>query len=158
VKISMIVAMGKNRQIGIENEIPWHLPEDLKFFKKTTLGHHIVMGRKTFESIGKPLPGRTTIILTKNPDYQVKDCITASSIEEAIELAKGAGEDELIICGGANVYSQALPRADRLYLTTVDYSGKADAFFPELKSGDWHQVCKEEHEGPMSWAIEVLER
>lgn len=150
--------MGKNREIGINNQIPWHLPEDLKFFKKITLGHHIVMGRKTFESIGKPLPGRKTIILTRNPDYRVDGCISAASIDEAIKLAKKAGEDELMVCGGANVYGQALDKADRLYLTTVDYDGEADSYFPELNLSEWQQICKKDHEGSMAWSVEVLEK
>lgn len=158
MKISMIVAMGKNREIGINNEIPWHLPEDLKFFKKTTLGHHIVMGRKTFESIGKPLPGRKTIILTKNPNYSVDGCISASSIDEAIEVAKKAGEEELMICGGANIYQQALNKTNRIYLTTVDYNGEADSFFPELNQNEWQEICKKDHEGPMAWSVQVLEK
>jgi len=158
LKISMIVAMGKNREIGINNEIPWHLPEDLKFFKKTTLGHHIVMGRKTFESIGKPLPGRKTIILTKNPEYLVEGCISANSIEKAIEIAENAGEDELMICGGANIYQQVLDKADRLYLTTVDYTGEADAYFPDLNLSQWHAICKKNYKDPMPWSIQVLEK
>lgn len=157
--ISLVVAMGPNREIGINNQMPWKLSEDLKNFKKTTMGHHILMGRKTFESIGKPLPGRTNIILSRNKDFKVKDCITVTTIDEAINFAKKNGETELMVIGGAQIYKEALPSANRIYLSKIEFKGKADAYFPEFNEKDWKVMSETKHSGDtIPWTFKVIER
>jgi len=135
--------MGKNREIGKNNQLLWHISEDLKNFKKLTLGHHLLMGRKTFESIGKALPGRSTIILTRDETYQKDGCYIAHSIDQALKMAKDNGETELFICGGAEIYQQVLGLTDTIYLSKVDFEGPADTYFPKLTIEDW-QIIKEE--------------
>lgn len=137
MKISIICALGNQRQIGLGNSIPWRIPEDFKHFKRTTMGHHMIMGRKTFESIGKPLPGRTTIVLSKQEDYNPEGVTVCSTNKEAIEVAKKAGEDELFICGGASVYNGFLHLADELILSEINYDGEADTLFPDFKLSKW---------------------
>jgi dihydrofolate reductase len=138
--------MARNRVIGIDNTLPWRLPEDLKHFKALTMGHHIVMGRKTYESIGKPLPGRTTVIVTRDPAYRVEGCVTAHSIDAAI--AACAGDTEIFFVGGAELYAQVLSRADRLYLTEIqaDYTG--DAWFPAFDRASWRESERREQVNP----------
>lgn len=138
--ISIIVAMGRNRAIGFQNTLPWRLSADLKRFKDLTMGHHILMGRKTYESIGRPLPGRTSIVITRQTDFQAEGCLLAPSLEAAIAIAQARGEQEAFVIGGAEIYAQALPHADRLYLTLVDAAPEADAFFPELAETDWQRL------------------
>ena len=135
--ISLIVAMDRQRGIGIGNKLLWRLSADLKKFRELTWGHHIIVGRKTFESIGKPLPGRQTIIVTRDKDYQAEDCLVVHSVEEAIALARARGESEVFVCGGAEVYAQALALADRIYLTLVETEVAADTFFPAWDSSAW---------------------
>ncbi len=118
--ISFIVAMDKNRVIGKDNELPWHLPADLKFFKKLPMGHPIVMGRKTHESIGKPLPGRENIIVTRNQEYKAEGCIIIHSVDELIKFAAGENE-EIFVIGGAELFKTVFPFADRLYITEIDH-------------------------------------
>jgi len=142
--LSIIVAMEKNSGIGFENQIPWHLPADLARFKKLTMGHHLVVGRKTYESIGSILPGRQMIVLSRNPDFEASGCLRAVSLNEAISLAEEAGEDELFIIGGAEIYQEALPLTDHLYLTVVQAKTEADTFFPELEESDWSQICSQD--------------
>lgn len=137
-RISIIVAMAKNRVIGANRAIPWHLPNELKLFKNLTMGHHIVMGRKTYESIGRLLPGRTTVIVTRQPDYQVPGALVAHSLDEVVTAC--AGEREIFVIGGAEVYRAALPLADRIYLTTVDAEPPGDTFMPELDLTDWRET------------------
>ncbi len=144
--ISSIVAMNARRIIGLNNQIPWYLPADLKFFKKTTQGHHILMGRKCFESIGNPLPGRTNIIVTRDPYFIVSNCLIAHSIEEGILLAKKNGEQELFIIGGGEIYNQSMPYWNKLYLTIVDYSGPGDTYFPEIQLSEWNLLSEERHD------------
>ena len=141
--ITIIAAIGKNNELGKNNDLIWHLPADLKRFKKVTTGHHIIMGRNTFESIGKPLPNRTSIIITRNKDYFKDGCLIANSIEEAIHLTKG--KDAFII-GGAQIYQQALEKGlvDRLDITTVHSEFDADVFFPEIDAAIWKEVSKED--------------
>jgi len=139
-RIAVIAAMAINRVIGIENRLPWHLPEDLKHFKALTLGHHIVMGRKTYESIGRPLPGRTTVIVTRDPGYRVEGCLTAHSIDEAIVLS--AADDEVFFVGGAELYAQVLSRADRLYLTEIQIEVAGDAHFPLVDRSIWQESVR----------------
>ena len=142
--ITIIAAIAKNNALGKNNDLIWHLPADLKRFKKTTTGHHILMGRNTFESIGKPLPNRTTIIITRNDNYFKDGCLIANSLEEAIELAK---EDEhIFIIGGAQVYRYAIENniADTLDITLVHHEFEADVFFPEIDLKIWEEVSRED--------------
>ncbi|MDH5259368.1 MAG: type 3 dihydrofolate reductase, partial [Gammaproteobacteria bacterium] len=141
--ISIITAMDVNWLIGKDNGLPWKVPADLQFFKKVTMSKPIVMGRKTFESIGRPLPGRKNIIITRDKNYQAEGCEVCFSIEQAIEKA---GEvEELMVIGGANIYQQFLDRADRLYMTRVLGEFEGDAWFPEVDFSQWHLVEKEDH-------------
>ena len=135
--ISLLVAMDEKRGIGKDGKLPWRLSSDLKRFRELTMGHHIIVGRKTFESIGKPLPGRQTIVVTRNPDYKVEGCLIAGSVQEAIELAVERGENEAFIIGGADAYAQALDVADRVYLTEVHAEVEADTFFPKFDQSAW---------------------
>lgn len=131
-KISIIVATGKNREIGAENKLLWKIPEELKRFKEITTGHPIIMGRKTFESIGRILPNRTNIIVTRDTKYEIEGAVIAHSLEEAIEKAKEEGPDEMFIIGGGQIFEQALPLVDKLYVTLVEAEfPEADSFFPE---------------------------
>lgn len=140
-RISIISALARNRTIGINNTLPWRLPEDLKYFKALTLGHHILMGRKTWESIGRPLPGRTTVIITRS-NYQAPEGVKiAGSLKEAIDVC---GEDEeIFFVGGAELYAQALPLADRLYLTEIQAEVEGDAWFPEYDRSQWQEVSRD---------------
>ena len=137
-RLSIIVAMAKNRVIGADGGIPWHLPEELKRFKSLTLGHHLIMGRKTWESIGRLLPGRTTVIVTRQRGYRAPGAQVAHSLDEAI-AACGA-DDEIFVIGGAELYAQSLARAGRLYLTTVDAEVAGDTVMPEYAASDWREV------------------
>nr|AIA18338.1 Dihydrofolate reductase [uncultured bacterium] len=141
MRISMIAAIGKDRQIGLKGDIPWSEPADLKVFKKLTMGHHLIIGRKTFESLKAPLPGRKVVVLSSkippSPEYK-----HFSTLTDALQSAKAGGEDECFIAGGANVYAEGLGFAERIYLTRVAYDGPADAFFPPL---------------PENWAISASE-
>ena len=141
--ISIIVAMAKNRVIGAKGAIPWHLPEELKRFKHLTLGHHIIMGRKTWESIGRPLPGRTSVIVTRQRGYRVPGAKVVHSLDEAI-AACGA-DDEIFVIGGAELYAQAFSRAGRLYLTTVNAETPGDTLMPDYAAGDWREVSAESY-------------
>lgn len=143
-KVSIIVAVANNGVIGKDNQLIWHLPADLKYFKNLTTGHHIIMGRKTFESIGKPLPNRTSIIITSNKNYHQEGCLVANSLEEAI--AKVKYDEELFIIGGGTIYEQALPIADKLYVTEVHANIEGDVFFPEIHSNIWEKTSEEKHE------------
>ena len=145
MKVALVVAMARNGVIGRDNQLPWHLPEDLKYFKSVTMGKPIVMGRKTCDSIGRPLPGRTNIVITRSTEWQCEGVEVAHSLEQALELAARVAEcdgvDELIVMGGGEIYRQSLPRADRLYITEVDAEVEGDARFPELIESQWSE-CK----------------
>lgn len=143
-RISIIAAMARNRVIGVENRLPWHLPEDLRHFKALTMGHHIVMGRKTYESIGRSLPGRITVIVSRDPAYRVEGCLTAHSPEEAIRVS--GDDEEVFFVGGAELYAQALPLADRLYLTEIQADFAGDARFPDFDRTDWVERQRERRE------------
>ena len=143
--ISLVAAMGKNRVIGKNNSLPWKLPEDMKRFKELTLGKPVVMGRKTFESIGKPLPNRTNIITTHDKNYKAEGCIVASSADEALKSAEG--NEELMIIGGAQIYKEFLPRADRMHLTLIDKAFEGDSYFPDYNKDEWKEVHREGHKG-----------
>jgi dihydrofolate reductase len=138
--------MSKNRVIGKDNQIPWHLSADLKYFKRTTLNHHIIMGRKTFLSIGKPLPRRTNIVLTRNPFFIASNVLVATSVEEGLQLAEDNGEEEVFIIGGGEIYRQSMPFLDKIYLTLIDVEVEGDVFFPELNEAQWKLVSEEAHE------------
>ncbi len=142
-KISIIVAMAKNRTIGINNTLPWRCPEDLKRFKSLTMGHHMIMGRKTFDSIGKALPGRTTVVVTRNQELVIEGCIVAHSLQQAI--AACVNDEEIFIVGGAELYKQALPLADTLYLTEIQQYIEGDAHFPEFNNNAWLEVSRAYH-------------
>ena len=141
--ITLIAAIAKNNALGKDNDLIWHLPADLKRFKKVTTGHPILMGRNTFESIGKPLPNRTSIIITRNNNYFIDGCLIANSIEQAIELTEG--KDAFII-GGAQIYKDALEQnlVDRLDITLLHHEFEADAFFPEIDMEIWKEVARED--------------
>ncbi|TAK91805.1 MAG: dihydrofolate reductase [Burkholderiaceae bacterium] len=140
-RINLIVAMAHQRAIGARNTLPWRLPEDLQYFKRTTLGHPIIMGRNTFESIGKPLPGRRNIVVSRQPDYAADGCEVAHSLADAIRLC--AAQPEVFVIGGAQLYAQALPLSDRLYVTEIDLAVEADTFFPPFEHMGWQEVQRE---------------
>ncbi len=140
--ITIIAAIGKNGELGKNNDLIWHLPNDLKRFKKITLGHHVIMGRKTFESLGKPLPNRKTIIITRNTDFNVDDCTIVNSLKAALKAA--ATDPNPYILGGAEIYHQAINIADRLDLTLVDANFEADAFFPKIDTSLWKETSRQD--------------
>lgn len=134
-RISAIVAMNKgDRAIGAGNTLLWKIPEDLKRFKELTTGHPIVMGRKTYESIGRALPNRTNIVITRNPDFKADGCIVCANIEDALSIAKQEGNEEIFIIGGSEIYKEALPVTNRIYVTLVESDAKGDVFFPEYEN------------------------
>jgi len=137
--VSLIVAVDEAGGIGKDGRLPWRLSSDLKRFKEITMGHHIIAGRKTYESIGKPLPGRETIVVTRNPSYTEEGISVAHSLAEAIELARSRGETEAIIVGGAEIYREALALVDRIYLTQVAATVDADTYFPEWDVAEWKE-------------------
>ena len=142
--VSLIVAMDERGGIGLRNRVPWHLPTDLKRFKALTMGHHLIVGRKTYESIGRALPGRTMIIVTRSKDYRAEACWVVSSLPEALRLAEERGETEAFIGGGGSIYAQALPVADRIYLTRVHVVVEADVVFPVWEEDGWRVVRRED--------------
>jgi dihydrofolate reductase len=146
--ISAIVAKSSNNAIGKNNQLPWRLPADLKYFKQLTLHHHILMGRKTFDSLGKPLPQRTSIVLTRAMSsvgtQTTAEIFTVNSLEKGIEIAKQNGENELFVIGGAQIYALAMPMLNRLYITEVHTEAEGDTFFPKI-SMDWREISREKH-------------
>jgi dihydrofolate reductase len=146
MRISLIAAMGERGVIGAGGNIPWHLPADFKHFKEITMGHPIIMGRKTFESIGRPLPGRTNIVITRDAGYRFGGVVVALSPDAALAAAAAAdGADEAFVIGGAEMYKLFLPQADRVYLTKVSGAFEGDAFFPELDKKEWRLINAEPH-------------
>lgn len=143
---SIIVAKTKNNVIGLHNQMPWHLPNDLKHFKQTTLGHLVIMGRKTWESLPKPLSDRKLIVITHQPHYQSTGCMIATSLQEALKIAKESGETEVFIAGGGTIYQEALPIVDQLYLTEIQASILGDTFFPPLIPHTWQEVSRRSHQ------------
>ena len=133
--------MARNRTIGVNNTLPWRCPEDLKHFKALTMGHHMIMGRKTFDSIGKALPGRTTVVVSHNTDLKIEGCIVAHSLQEAI--AACAGDTEIFIVGGAELYRQAMALVDTLYITEIQQDVDGDAHFPEFDPSAWNETSRE---------------
>jgi dihydrofolate reductase len=140
---SIIVAMDMNNGIGYQNQLPWRLPADLRVMKQTTMGHHLIMGRKTYESIGKPLTGRTSIIVTRNPDYQAVGCLVVHSVPDALSLAESRSEDESFIFGGSQIYEEGFPYTDRIYLTHIQAKFQVDAYFPDFNQSVWKETHTE---------------
>ena len=166
MKVSLIVAVSQNGMIGKDNDLIWHLPKDMKFFKDTTLGHHVIMGRKNFESIPhkfRPLPNRTNIVITRQSDYKAEDSIVVNSVEESLKVAKSNGENEAFIIGGGQIYKLALEEdlVDRIYLTRIHHSFGGDTFFPELSS-DWEEIkredCFKDDNHKYDYSFRVLEK
>lgn len=143
--LSLLVAADENNVIGKDNQLPWHLPNDLKYFKNLTWGMPILMGRKTFESIGKPLPGRKSIVITRNSDWKHEGVEVVHSIEQAIDLAASFAIKEIFIIGGAEIYRTAFAKANRIYLTRIHHQFEGDVYFPELSSSDWGLVKEHRH-------------
>lgn len=158
--ISIIVAMDRNRLIGAQGTIPWRLPADLRWFKKVTMGKPVVMGRKTYESIGKPLKGRRNVVLTRDGQYSAPGCIVVHSVEEAINASENG--EEVMIIGGAQLYRQFLPLSERLYLTRIEATFEGDTYFPDFSEEEWVIVFEEEHEAdernPYPFRFQILER
>lgn len=146
-RCSILVAMAKNRVIGRNNALPWQLSPDLKRFKQLTMGHHIVMGRKTYESIGRPLPGRTSVIVSRQPDYQVPGAIVADSIVAALKICSEGKEmdQEIFVIGGAEIYQQALGLCQRMYVTEIQQEFVGDALFPEFNQQEWREISREKN-------------
>ncbi|HUQ96683.1 MAG TPA: dihydrofolate reductase [Chitinophagaceae bacterium] len=145
VTISLIVAVDEGNVIGNDNKLPWHLPADLKYFKAQTWGLPVVMGRKTFESIGKPLPGRTSIVITRNTTWAFEKVLVVHTVSEAVAAAQNLGVKEIFIIGGAEVFETALPLAGRVYRTRIHHRFEGDVFFPELQAEDWHLTKSHTH-------------
>lgn len=158
-KLSLIVAMTESRVIGVNNHLPWNIPEDLKRFKQITSGHPIVMGRKTFESIGKPLPKRTNIVITRDKTYRVEGGAVVHSFEEALAWARQCeGADEVFVIGGAEIFKLAIPLAWRIYLTEVRWPFEGDTFFPAFDEEQFKEVSTEKLSGSPESVLRVLER
>lgn len=158
--ISLIAAMAPDRSIGIDNRIPWHLSADLKYFKKITLNKPVIMGRRTFESLGRALPERTNIVITQQNNFVAPDCIVVHNLEDALEAASPA--DEIMIIGGGQLYSEGIKIAQRMYLTLIDIETKGDTFFPEWEKEEWQEISRESHQKDavnlFDYAFVVLER
>lgn len=159
--ISIAVAVGENYAIGKNNELLWHMPADLKFFKQTTSGHTVIMGRKTFDSVGKPLPNRRNVVITRDTELKIEGAEVVNSLDKALEITK-TEEKPVFIVGGAEIYRQALPRTDKLYLTTIHHHFDADTFFPEIDRNEWKVISTETHKADeknkYDYTFEVLER
>lgn len=155
-RLSLIAALAANGVIGAGNALPWRLPEDLKRFKALTLGHPVIMGRKTFESIGRPLPGRRNIVLSRRPEYFAAGCIVAHDLESALAAAGDA--DELFVIGGGELYREALPLADRIYLTIVHGEAQGDVLFPELPNGEFVEKERRRVRDTISCDFVIYER
>ena len=144
-RITLLVACANHGVIGRDNALPWHLPEDLRHFRQTTLGHVLVMGRRTFDSIGRPLPGRHTVVLSRDPSWRHEGCELATSLDRALDRAAAAERGEIFVVGGAEVYREALPRADRVLMTRIALEVAGDAFFPPLPQTQWAIATREDH-------------
>ncbi|MCF5879257.1 type 3 dihydrofolate reductase [Aeromonas veronii] len=162
MKISMIAAMAHDRVIGKDNQMPWHLPADLAHFKRVTLGKPVLMGRKTFESIGRPLPGRRNLVISRNTDYQAEGIEVVGSVEAALALLAGSSVEELMVIGGGHLYAEMLPSADCLYLTRIDLAVEGDTRFPAFDDGQWQRVDCESHpadeKNPHPYSFETWQR
>ena len=165
IEISLIVAYGRNRVIGIDGDLPWHLPDDLRWFKAATIGKPVVMGRKTYDAMGKALPKRPNIVITRNPAFRAGDATVVGGISaalgEAEREAKALGATEIMVIGGGEIFTEALRYADRMYLTEVDVTAEGDAFFPEFDETGWREMFCEsvsEEEGRPAHCFRILER
>jgi dihydrofolate reductase len=166
MRLALIVAMSRNRVIGRNNKLPWHLPNDLKHFKQVTMGKPVIMGRKTFESIGRPLPGRTNIVISRNPAYETQGIRVVGSLDEAVELAKAVatidGVDELMVIGGEQIYTEAYPLAERLYLSQVHAEVEGDSYFGAYDPADWRELGRADFSAdetnPYDYSFVVLQR
>jgi len=160
MKLSIVVAMAANGVIGRDNQLPWHLPADLKHFKQLTTGKPILMGRKTRESIGRPLPERTNIVITRDPDYQVPGCVVVHSVDAALRAA--GHHSEVMVIGGSELYRQVLPQTSTIYLTRVHAAVEGDAVFPELDDSEWREVeridCESDEKNVYAYSFITLER
>ena len=145
--VSLIVAMDRRGGIGLNNKLPWHLPADLKRFKELTMGHHLIVGRKTWQSIGRALAGRMMIVVTRDPQFEAQGITIVHSLTDALRTAENAGEGEAFIGGGAEIYRQSLDFADRIYLTLVDGEFEADTYFPKIRTDQWTEVSAEHSPG-----------
>jgi len=162
MRVSLIVAWADDQVIGSENELPWRLPADLAHFKRLTMGHHLVLGRKTWDSIGRPLPGRTMVVISRTSPELPEPVRRARTFKEAIDLARGNGEDEVFVAGGASIYALALPIADRIYLTRIDAVIEGDTRFPAVNWREWRQVESVDHvaddSNPYPYRFEIWDR
>ena len=158
--ISLIAAMGKNRTIGNKGKLPWNLPADMKYFRDKTRGKPVIMGRKTYESIGKPLPDRKNIIITHDNEFKAENCTVVHSADEAIKAAGNV--EEVMVIGGSQIYKEFLPKANKLYLTKIDAEFEGDTYFPKYKIEEWKEISYEEHErdaeNEYDYGFIVLER
>jgi len=146
--ISLIAALTENHVIGKDNDLPWHLPDDMKFFMETTKGHHVIMGRKNYESLPpkfRPLPNRTNIVVTRQKDFKATGCTVTHSLDEAVELAKKSNDPEIFIIGGADIFKQSMHLADRLYLTEIKTTLEGDTYFPPVDKTAWKEVTRKHH-------------
>jgi len=143
--LALIAAIARSGVIGRDDDLPWRLPDDLKHFKRTTLGHHLILGRKTWESLPGALPGRTSVVVTRKPDYLAEGALVVTSLDAALALAREQGDDEPVVAGGAEIYALALPRATRLWLTRVHADVEGDVRFPEWSADGWELVSATEH-------------
>jgi dihydrofolate reductase len=160
MRLSIIVAMDDNHLIGKDNGLPWHLPADLAFFKKVTTGHSIVMGRKTYDSIGRPLPNRRNLVITRSANVSIEGCEVFNSIDSALQSAKE--EEEVLVIGGANLCKQVLDQADRLYITHIEGVFEGDTYFPDYDEGDWRVISCDSHtpdeKNPHHYHFKIIER
>ncbi|MCA0238629.1 MAG: dihydrofolate reductase [Bacteroidetes bacterium] len=160
--VSAIVAVAHQNVIGKDNQIPWYLPADLKYFKRTTLEHHVIMGRNSFHSIGRPLPKRTNIVITRDPFFTAEGVLVAHSLEEALEIAHDNGETEAFIIGGGAIYRESSHLWDKIYLTEVDVTVEGDVFFPDINPAEWREISRESHapdeKNEWAYVFRVLER
>lgn len=152
--LSLIAAVARNGVIGRDNTLPWHLPEDLKRFRALTTGHHIIMGRKTYESINRLLPGRTTVIVTRNPDYRVPGALVATSLRQALALC--GNDEEAFLIGGAELFKEGLRQSDRVYLTEIDADFEGDVYMPPLDPADWRETLREKHVSGQGWEYSYI--
>lgn len=156
---SLIVAIAANGIIGRDNRLPWHIPEDLRWFKRTTLGKPVIMGRRTWDSLGRPLPGRVNIVLTRQPGWSAEGAVVADSLDHALALAEAhAPAAEAMVIGGALIFAEALPRAGRIYLTEIARDYEGDTRFPAFDRAQWAEASREAHDGDPAYAFVVLER
>jgi dihydrofolate reductase len=158
-QITLIAALGRNRAIGLDGRMPWHLPAELQHFKRTTMGKSLVMGRKTWQAIGRPLPGRQNIVISRNPAFKATGIDVADSLASAVEIARS---EEVMIIGGGQLYQQALPIAHRMVLTLIDIEPEADTWFPEWNGNQWEQVREQRYDAdeqnPLAYSIVELIR